>query len=94
MQTEVTGERRKLKKKEEEKLKQKSKKSGNKSHKMPRAASCHSEVEADDDEYGVQNREISNNECAVCFGLYQDDLSTTGKLMREWVECTNQRCKK
>jgi len=85
------------KKKEEEKLKQKSKKSGNKSHKIPPAAakpSSDSEVEADDDEYGVQNREISNNECAVCFGLYQDDLSTTGKLMREWVECTNQRCKK
>jgi len=53
--------------------------------------SSDSEVEAnDDDEYGVQNREISNNECAVCFGLYQDDLSTTEKWMREWVECTNE----
>jgi len=85
------------KKKEEEKLKRKSKKSGNKSHKMPPAAaesSSDSEVEADDDKYGVQIRGISNNECAVCFGLYQDDLSTTGKLIRAWVECTNQRCKK
>jgi len=51
--------------------------------------SSDSEVDADE-EYGVQNREISSNECAICFGLYQDDLSTTGKLMREWIECTNE----
>ena len=47
-----------------------------------------------EDEDGVQSHEISNNECAVCFGLYQDDLSSTGKLMTEWVECTNAGCKK
>ena len=55
--------------------------------------SSDSEVE-DEDQYGVQDKEISSNECAVCFGLYQDDLSSAGKLMREWVECTNERCKK
>ena len=80
------------KKKEEEKSKQKPKKSGSKTSKMPPVAaepSSDSEVDADE-EYGVQNREISSNECAICFGLYQDDLSTTGKLMREWVECTDE----
>ena len=46
------------------------------------------------DEDGVQSREISNNECAVCFSLYQDDLSSTGKLLTEWVECANEGCKK
>ena len=43
---------------------------------------------------GLQSREISNNESAVCFGLYQDDLLSTGKLLTEWVECTNASCKK
>ena len=40
-----------------------------------------SEIE-DEDQYDVQDKEISSNECAVCFGLYQDDLSSAGKLMR------------
>ena len=62
---------------------------------LPMAAELSSDSEVDaDKEYGVQNREISSTECAICFGLYQDDLFTTGKLMREWVECTNERCKK
>jgi len=82
--------------KEEEKSKQKPKKFGSKISKMsPVAAEPSSDSEVDaDEEYVVQNREISSNECAICFGLYQNDLSTTGKLMREWVECTNERCKK
>ena len=50
--------------------------------------------ESGQDEDGVQSHEISNNECAVCFGLYQDDLSSTGKLTTEWVECTSAGCKK
>ena len=45
-------------------------------------------------ESGVQSNEISNNECALCFGLYEDDLSMTGKLEREWVQCTNTTCGK
>ena len=31
-------------------------------------------------ESGVQSNEISNNECALCFGLYEDDLSMIEKL--------------
>ena len=53
-----------------------------------------SESEVEEEEYGIQGKEISSNECAVCFGLYSDDLTSAGKLMREWVECTNPRCKK
>ena len=47
------------------------------------------------DEDGVQSYEISNKECSVCFGLYQNDLSSTGKLLTgwPWVECTNAGCK-
>ena len=55
--------------------------------------SSDSEIEADNDsdEYGIQNGKISSNECPVCFGLYQDDLSSTGKLMTEWVECSYKK---
>jgi len=46
--------------------------------------SSYSEIKAagdnDCDEYGAQNNETSNNECAVCFGLCQNDFSSTGKL--------------
>ena len=53
-----------------------------------------SESQGSGDEDGIQSHEISNNECAICFGLCQDDLSSTGKLLTEWVECTNTTCKK
>jgi len=55
-----------------------------------------SEIEADNDgdQYGIQNGEVSSNECTFCFGLYQDNLSSTGKLMIEWVTYTNNNCKK
>ena len=46
------------------------------------------------DEDGIQSKEISSNKCAFCFGLYQDDLSFTGKLLTEWAECSNIACKK
>ena len=46
------------------------------------------------DEDGIQSKEISSNECAICFGLYQDDLSSTGKLLTEWAECSNIAYKK
>lgn len=45
-------------------------------------------------ESGVQSNEISNNKCALCFGLFEDDLSVIGKLEREWVQCTNAICAK
>ena len=41
------------------------------------------------DQDGIQSKEILSNECAICFGLYQDDLTSTGKLLTEWVKCPN-----
>ena len=43
-------------------------------------------------ETGIQTNEITNSECAACFGLYEDDLLPDGELVEEWVECTG--CKK
>ena len=42
---------------------------------------------------GLQQREISSNECAVYFGVYEDDLMD-GELHREWIQCTNDSCEK
>ena len=39
----------------------------------------------------LQQGEISNNECTVCFGAYKDDLMD-GELHREWIQCTNESC--
>jgi len=36
---------------------------------------------------GIQHREVSTNECAACFGLYEDDPEPT-----EWIKCTNEDC--
>ena len=46
-------------------------------------------------EDGVQSYEISNSECSVCFGLYQNDLLSTEKLLTgwPWVKCINAGCK-
>ena len=49
---------------------------------------------SDSTEDGVQGNEILSDECAICFGLYEDDLSTTGKLEKDWVQCTNHTCQK
>ena len=45
-------------------------------------------------ENGLQSHEISNNECALCFGLYDDDFSSIGKSQRDWVRCTRMTSKK
>ena len=37
---------------------------------------------------GIQHREVSTNECTVCFGLYEDDPDPA-----EWIQCTNEDCK-
>ena len=37
---------------------------------------------------GIQHREVSTNECAVCFGLHEDDPDPA-----EWIQCTNEDCK-
>ena len=36
---------------------------------------------------GIQHREVSTNECVVCFGLYEDDPDSA-----EWIQCTNEDC--
>ena len=46
------------------------------------------------DGYAPQNCESTSNECTICFGGYNDDLDSDGTPMREWVQCTNQDCKK
>ena len=36
---------------------------------------------------------VSSNECIVCLGDYSDDIdSETGKLLKEWIQCTNENC--
>ena len=44
-------------------------------------------------EDGLQEAEINNNECAACFGLYEDDVAD-GQLTQEWIQCTEKSCKK
>ena len=91
------------KKKEEEaaaKKQSRTKRSNAKAKMVPVVSNIPSDSDSQgsgEDDDGVQSHEILNNECAVCFGLYsiyQDDLSSTGKLLTEWVECTNAGCKK
>ena len=38
-------------------------------------------------ESGIQHREISEDECAVCFGLHEEDPEQV-----EWLRCTNEDC--
>jgi len=35
----------------------------------------------------AQHHEISKDECAACFGLYEDDADSV-----EWIECMNGNC--
>ena len=42
---------------------------------------------------GLQEAEISSDECATCFGLYEDDL-IDGQLVQEWIQCTDPDCGK
>ena len=37
---------------------------------------------------GIQHHEISKDECAACFGLFEDDADSV-----EWIECTNKNCR-
>ena len=53
-----------------------------------------SDAEPESSDSGLQSHEISNNECAFCFGLYDDNFSATGRLQREWIQCTRVTCKK
>lgn len=38
---------------------------------------------------GLQKAEISNDECAVCFGTYDEDV-IDGELRREWIQYNAQ----
>ena len=37
---------------------------------------------------GIQHHEILKDECAACFGLFEDDADSV-----EWIECTNENCR-
>ena len=37
---------------------------------------------------------MNKNECAVCLGAYQNDITKGGQLLFSWVECTDPDCKK
>ena len=39
-------------------------------------------------EGGFLRAEINQNECAVCSGIYDDDI-IDGVLQKEWIRCTN-----
>ena len=43
-------------------------------------------------EDGLQHNEISQNECAACFGTHEEDLNKAGELIAEWIQCTNKNC--
>ena len=43
---------------------------------------------------GVQSREISSDDCAICHSLYKDDMYSMGKLLTGWVNCANPKCRK
>ena len=46
-----------------------------------------------DGDGGLQGREISSNECASCFGLYDQDIHPeTGDVTCDWIQCTNKDC--
>ena len=39
-------------------------------------------------ESGLQSAEITSNECAICLGVYEDDV-IDGTLEKEWIQCPN-----
>ena len=39
----------------------------------------------DSPETGIQHHELSENECAICFGLHEEDPEPV-----EWLKCTNE----
>ncbi len=45
-------------------------------------------------ESGLQGKELTTNECAVCIGACEEDLKPNGMLVHEWVQCPNTGCAK
>ena len=42
---------------------------------------------------GLQRREVSSNECAACFGLYDEDVDPdSGHVTRDWIQCIDEDC--
>ena len=39
----------------------------------------------------LQRREVSSNECAACFGLYDEDVDPdSGDIIQDWIQCTDE----
>ena len=37
--------------------------------------------------------QVSSNECAACFGLYDEDVDLdSGHVTRDWIQCTDEDC--
>ena len=45
-------------------------------------------IRSQDADAGIQHHEISKDESAACFGLFEDDDDSV-----EWIECTNENCR-
>lgn len=78
----------KRKQKADSKLQKRSLKSNNKEN-MPESDQAvgggESSTPPDD---GIMSTSSDQNECSICLGRYEDDLSN-GVLQKEWVRCTN-----
>ena len=61
---------------------------GNKSAGKRKVKKRVSNKENEDDYESLQHAEINQNECAICLGIYEDDISN-GILQKEWICCTN-----
>ena len=87
-------ERKRIEKQEEKSRKAEIRQKKISTRKQSKESTVVGVLDSESTESGVQSNEISSNECALCFGLYEEDLSMTGKLEREWVQCTNATCGK
>ena len=87
-------ERKRIEKQEEKSRKAEIRQKKMSTRKQSKESTVVGVLDSESTESGVQSNEISSNECALCFGLYEEDLSMTGKLEREWVQCINATCGK
>ena len=80
-------QRKALEREEKKKLQQRKRE-------MKQRKSSRKSGESSKSERGLQNEEISSNECAVCLGAYEDELDANGQPLYEWVQCTSEKCGK
>ena len=46
-----------------------------------------------DSDNGLNGCEVSSDECAHCFGLYDEDVDPeTGDVTCDWIQCTSDNC--